>query len=408
MKLNLDGNKKYLLACSYGPDSMALFSMLQSQNFYFEVAHVNYHKRKESDSEANNLAAFCRLNHIPFHLKNVEPSSVKGNFQAWARDVRYNFFKMVCKERELDEVLTAHHLDDVLETYLMQKKAGRELMYYGIRECVNLNGVTVRRPLLNYHKDNLLNHCKITNTPYAIDASNLTLTYTRNVIRHQILGQMSKEDKAQLRSDIERYNQEQETRNQQLNKLITVQGCVERNAFIKLEKPSRKRIIYLLFALYNQEYVFTAGLFNQIEQTIVSKKTTAMFKVKNHLYLSLAYDQFCLIDIRDFVSYSVEIKMGKRLIKLKHIELDLSGDLSRFNIKQSSYPLTIRTARSGDMYQVGTYAKKVSRLFIDMKMPKHVRLIWPLIVDVDGTIIYIPRYRADFKKEDGAKLSVLW
>jgi tRNA(Ile)-lysidine synthetase-like protein len=133
-----------------------------------------------------------------------------------------------------------------------------------------------------------------------------------------------------------------------------------------------------------------------------------MFKVKNHLYLSLAYDQSCLIDIRDFVSYSVEIKQGERLIKLKHIELDLSGDVSRFNIKQSSYPLTIRTAQSGDMYQVGAYAKKVSRLFIDMKMPKHVRLIWPLIVDVDGTIIYIPRYRAGFKKEDGAKLSVLW
>ena len=49
--LNLDKNKKYLLACSYGPDSMALFSMLLEEGYRFEVAHVNYHFRNESNLE---------------------------------------------------------------------------------------------------------------------------------------------------------------------------------------------------------------------------------------------------------------------------------------------------------------------------------------------------------------------
>ncbi|HOH94654.1 MAG TPA: ATP-binding protein, partial [Bacilli bacterium] len=42
MQINLDHNKKYLLACSYGPDSMALFSLLLKGNYNFVVAHINY------------------------------------------------------------------------------------------------------------------------------------------------------------------------------------------------------------------------------------------------------------------------------------------------------------------------------------------------------------------------------
>ena len=69
--LNLDKNKKYLLACSYGPDSMALFGMLLSENINFEVAHVNYHLRKESDDEENGLRSFCELHNKTIYVKNV-------------------------------------------------------------------------------------------------------------------------------------------------------------------------------------------------------------------------------------------------------------------------------------------------------------------------------------------------
>ena len=66
--LNLDKNKKYLLACSYGPDSMALFSMLLKEVYKFEVAHVNYHFRKESDQEEKELREYCSKYNINIHL----------------------------------------------------------------------------------------------------------------------------------------------------------------------------------------------------------------------------------------------------------------------------------------------------------------------------------------------------
>ena len=56
--LKLDKSKRYLLACSFGPDSMALFDMLLKENYSFEVAHVNYHLREESDFEEISLQKF--------------------------------------------------------------------------------------------------------------------------------------------------------------------------------------------------------------------------------------------------------------------------------------------------------------------------------------------------------------
>ena len=89
--LNLDKNKKYLLACSYGPDSMALFGMLINENINFEVAHVNYHLRKESDDEEKGLREFCKHHSIVIHTKDVT-QSIRNNVEAKCREIRYSFF----------------------------------------------------------------------------------------------------------------------------------------------------------------------------------------------------------------------------------------------------------------------------------------------------------------------------
>ena len=118
--LNLDKNKKYLLACSYGPDSMALFNMLQKEGYDFEVAHVNYHFRKESDEEERALRNYCFKNNIIIHVfQNLE--TVTNNLEARAREIRYLFFKKIYRQGRFDALLVAHHEDDLIETYLMQK-----------------------------------------------------------------------------------------------------------------------------------------------------------------------------------------------------------------------------------------------------------------------------------------------
>ena len=80
--------------------------------------------------------------------------------------------------------------------------------------------------------------------------------------------------------------------------------------------------------------------------------------------------------------------------------LDFTGDTSNRNVSLDDYPLTIRTYNPGDKYMIKNYLVSVRRLFIDWKMPLSKRETWPLIVNKDGKIIYIPRYRDDFKVTD--------
>ena len=117
--LSLDKNKKYLLACSYGPDSMALFDMLLNENYDFEVAHVNYHLRKESDGEENELREFCINYNKTIHVKNIS-KKIEHNIEAECRKIRYAFFKEVYDKHRFDALLVAHNEDDHLETYLLQ------------------------------------------------------------------------------------------------------------------------------------------------------------------------------------------------------------------------------------------------------------------------------------------------
>ena len=94
MKTNLDKNKKYILACSYGPDSMALFSYLIKEKIYFEIAHVNYHILKQANDDEIGIRNEAKKYNIKVHV--LETNMPKGvNEEDWAREIRYEFFKEV-------------------------------------------------------------------------------------------------------------------------------------------------------------------------------------------------------------------------------------------------------------------------------------------------------------------------
>ena len=66
------------------------------------------------------------------------------------------------------------------------------------------------------------------------------------------------------------------------------------------------------------------------------------------------------------------------------------------NITLPDYPITIRNAKSDDVIEILNYSKELRRMFIDWKMPISLRNRWPVILNKDGKIIYVPRYLKDF------------
>jgi|SRR6266487_868181 len=121
----------YILAVSGGPDSMFLLDNLRQKGYKIAVAHVNYHKREESNQDEKLVKKYCQTWNLPCCVLSIEPDEclLAKNFQAWAREKRYNFFRKISQQKQTKYIVTAHHSDDHLETYLFQKQRKSLIKY---------------------------------------------------------------------------------------------------------------------------------------------------------------------------------------------------------------------------------------------------------------------------------------
>lgn len=182
---------RVLLAVSGGPDSHVLLDILIKLGFEnVSVAHVNYHRRElASDLDEDCAREFAEKLGIPFYKKDIRISETKGNFQDQARSLRYEWFAKLMKEKEMSYILTAHHLDDQIETMAMRFFSGtRGHGLTGI-PVVSKNKV---RPLLCLDKSEILEYAKKYDIPYRIDQSNSESHYLRNFFRNEVIPQIEK------------------------------------------------------------------------------------------------------------------------------------------------------------------------------------------------------------------------
>ncbi|MCF0227588.1 MAG: tRNA lysidine(34) synthetase TilS [Malacoplasma sp.] len=180
-------SKKYIIACSGGPDSMALLD--QYQKDIVGICHVNYHFRKSANRDMKIVSDYAKKHKIPLYIKEVNPNvykKTKFNFESWARYVRYDFFVEAAKKAKCHDILMAHHLDDWLETAVMQHDRHSQTTYYGIKENNKYKSVNIYRPFINLRKAELICYCKTHKIKYGEDETNFDTKYTRNKIRIKI------------------------------------------------------------------------------------------------------------------------------------------------------------------------------------------------------------------------------
>ena len=114
----------YILAVSGGSDSMFLLDKMRLEGFNLVVTHINYKKRENSDYDEKLVRNYCQKYSLSceiYQMKGSEYSSI-SNFQDRARQIRYNFLQNLADKYQTKYIVVAHHLDDYLETYLLQKK----------------------------------------------------------------------------------------------------------------------------------------------------------------------------------------------------------------------------------------------------------------------------------------------
>lgn len=184
-------NHRCLLALSGGRDSMALFHILHHAGIVFDTATVNYNLRPSSHHEALSCKALSQSYHKKSYLHHCYPPS--EGIEAWAREERYLFFQRLCREYGYNVVITAHHLQDRLEWFLIRFSEGSGLAeILGFKEWERREDFLLVRPLSHVTPHELIHYLEEHNIQWFHDESNDDMTYTRNYFRHTYANEMVK------------------------------------------------------------------------------------------------------------------------------------------------------------------------------------------------------------------------
>ena len=417
-----------VVGVSGGPDSMALLHLMSSIKKVIDIevvcAHVNHNVRKESSSEKVFVEKFC-LNHgIVFESMKIEDYG-DDNFHNEARSKRYNYFGNIVKKYGAKYLLTAHHGDDLIETILMRIVRGSTLRgYSGFSKIVKFEDYTILRPLINVTKDEIFEYNKNNNIAFVQDASNQKDVYTRNRFRKYIVPEFKKEDPNvhnkfyKFSTTLLEYN---DYIDKQVEKKITniyVQNTLKIDEFLKEEKVIQMKIIYyILEHIYQDDLMLiTDNHAELLHQLITSKRANAYIYLPNNLKAIKSYGTLTFVNeemTKD--EYEIEIINYLNLPNGKNIEVvssssDTSNNTCRLSSKDVKMPLRVRTRVDGDTISVKGMigSKKVSDIFIDCKIPMHDRNIWPVVVDSNNTVVWLPGLKkSKFDKSKEEKYDII-
>ncbi|AZA62245.1 tRNA lysidine(34) synthetase TilS [Chryseobacterium indoltheticum] len=408
--IRLSDNPTYLLAVSGGADSMVLaylFSELRNAEIKFQIAHINYKLRGEdSDSDQKVVEDFCKKNDIKFHLYEVseKDEQPKSSIQLWARELRYRFFREIQAKENLDFLVTAHHLNDQLETFLINlSKASGINGLSGIPANEN----NILRPLLNFSKEEIYQFAKENNIVFREDLSNKKNDYLRNKIRNEIVPKLSETNDQFLenfKKSISHLNQTKDFVHKQIeiiekslslfnkeHKILSKEKLAQESDFVQFEilkKYGFKRTeeIQKIFSAENGSSFFSEDYHLTVDREgLILKLKTLSQKIDSETIL-----------LENFGSHQDQI-----LIDLKsYIDENKSFNWV-FDTDKLHLPLYLRKQKNGDEFYPSGFSgkKKVSKFFRDEKLSALAKeKIW-VLCDAEDQILGIVPLRQDRRFE---------
>ncbi|MEC5394881.1 tRNA lysidine(34) synthetase TilS [Bergeyella sp. RCAD1439] len=404
--------RNYLVAVSGGVDSMVLASVLLALGNNLHVAHVNYKLRAEaSDKDQALVEAFCQKHKIPFHLYEVceEDRRPEGSIQLWARELRYRFFRQILQKENLDGIMTAHHLNDQLETFFINLSRGSGLTgLLGIPENEN----SLIRPLLSFSKEALLDYAQRNQIPYREDESNAKSDYLRNQIRHKIvpeLNSLSENFLDRFQKSITLLKQSRQALDQLLEekrKALTVSQtptlwCLDQNAFAE-ESDFIKYEMLKPFGFRSSEEIrkiTTAStgkkIFSESHELWVNRGLLILKPTEDE---SSKENQTLLLPLLP----SESSPANQKIVLNPYLD-DLWATYSKntlpwhIDIEKIKLPLILRRKKEGDVFHPKGMKgkKKVSKFFKDEKLPIFAKCkVW-LLCDGNDEILGVLPLRQD-------------
>lgn len=424
-QLNIFGflNKKILVAVSAGLDSVVLLDLLVNAGCRVGIAHANFQLRgEESDQDEAFVIQLSAKYQVPVFIKRFETKNYATengiSIQMAARELRYDWFYQLLETKSYDCLATAHHLNDSIETILLNITRGTGLSgLIGIQQAKG----KILRPLAHFSREQIETHARASNLQWREDSSNSTDDYTRNFIRHRVIPKLkdinpSLEDT--FNRNILRWSAARELMDLGIGK-IKQEYRQDENGQVKILKS--------LFTRFQQPAILWE-LIKEFGFTMddCDKMVSALDGLSGKRFLSsefqLVIDREQLIITPLPVRWNdVQIQEDQEQALLGSWVLSLSTE-ENWSIQPESfmalidrdklvYPLVWRLWREGDyFFPLGMdNKKKISDFLIDSKIAvsdkDHVT-----VVESAGQIIWVAGYRIDnrFKITNTTKSAVIF
>ena len=416
MKINTLWNKedKIAIALSGGVDSIVLFHLLVTEykDSYKElvVFHINHGLREESYEEAGFVEKFVKDFDVKFYKEELNMSDLERDShtseEMLARELRYQAFNKMAKLEGVTKLLTAHHKNDQVENILMRLLTGRSIDHsLAICEEIEMAGLTIYRPLLNSLKAELEEYAKGKNLHYYVDATNFDTDYTRNNIRHNIVPLLNDINSGSFDNLINFANYYQNINNNLKKAILS-----NKDNYIFSRDEDKISLVKDKFLELNEEEMYfllkdiitnELGVFDIKQKAIFDvvsslKKNSGnkSYDLKNNLKIISQYETLYIHKIeKKCYNDKIEIIIDKicenSVYEFYQNKFIISTDAkdSEIGFNKSELPLLVTIKKEGDRVRRGEINKKLSRIFIDEKVPKELRDTLPVIRNNKGEVL---------------------
>ena len=403
-------NQQILLAVSGGVDSVVLTHLLSELGYKIHIGHANYQLRGgASEQDQQFVKQLSERLAVPFYTKRFDTKAyAKSNgisTQMAARDLRYQWFDTLIDIHGIDKIATAHHLNDVLETVLLNITKGTGIA--GLHGIKSSQGKLVR-PLLFAKKDEVLSYALLHKIDWREDKSNESSNYQRNLIRQQvipILKQINPDIEATTKNTVEILSVV-EREYQKVLKNLRKDLFLQDQHHLSIPKSELVTMEPALFADLIREYGFNLHQVKRILKQSLGH-TGAVFSTNSH-ELNIDREHVIItpklpapevVSIAEATNGRIDVgneQWGIRKISVANYQIDEDPNCAVLDLNKLKFPMQVRVWEPGDRFiPLGMKNfKKVSDFLIDNKVPRNYKKR-VTVVTSEGNIVWLVGHRID-------------
>lgn len=397
--------KKLLIACSGGLDSVVLTYLIKELDCEMALAHCNFSLRgRESDADEMFVIGLAKTLEIPVFVETFDTKRFsaehKISIQMAARELRYTWFAEIRNNFNYDYVLTAHHLDDDLETFFINLSRGTGLN--GLTGIQEKNDKTMR-PLLHFSREEILKYAEKNHIKWREDSSNQNTDYLRNKLRLRVLPEFKKANEALLKNFRKTQQNLRASQNLIEDYMALVYNLAVTEAAdsykINIQKirelPHTEALLYELLRGFGfTEWNDVSDLLDAQTGKQLFSKTHQLLKNRDELLLSEISKNTLAVEYevpRTGINFPITL-----IIKPSKYIGETEKNLIYVASEKLDFPLKIRRWQRGDSFQPFGMAgsKKLSKFFKDEKIPRTEKYsIWLLLSG--EKIVWVIGHRMD-------------